>query len=122
MKNTKRSALQFICDNINTILFSIIAIMILCYFKHCTDELDREYVVKAVITHKSVDTLEYGCGYKNKSRCVGVFNRIFYDSQYGEFIDHVCDCEYSEADVGDSVEKVGTEVQLWLWYDLHVAK
>jgi len=82
--------------------------------------INHKHEFKAVVIDKSINTLNYNCGYKGKYVCRGVFNQVFYNSQYGQFSESVDDCSYNGLKIGDTVTIRGDEVQLWLWYNIHV--
>jgi hypothetical protein len=101
----------------NISLYAILLGMIL-YLSHCVYSVNHNISFKAVVVKKSIDTLSYGCGYKGRKTCTGIFNKVFYKSELGDFSDNINRCCYDTVKVGDTIVFSGNKVQLKLWYNI----
>lgn len=105
--------------NKKKIFLSLSLLFIILYTSHCIYDVKHIIRFKGIVVRKSIDTLQYRCGYKNKETCVGVFNRVFYKSELGQFNESLCKCQYDNINIGDTINFSGDKVQLSLWYGIN---
>lgn len=107
-------------EKTKTTIAALILLVVLSSMVIWFNYVNRIVSFKAVVISKSIDTLQYRCGYKNRYRCTGIFNRVHYKSKYGSFIEKVCKCEYEQICIGDSIKFSDSRTNLRFYYGLNI--
>lgn len=90
------------------LIWTIVFLIAFGWVAKCSHDQNKRYTVRGVLYKKSIDTLDYSCGYKNRNTCRGAFNRFFVCTKYGDYVQSVDSIDYVNYNIGDTISETGT--------------